>query len=107
MKACPFCSKEMPDQVMICPHCGQDLAAAAAQAAAQLRAVGYSTANSVLWIAGYVLLTTLVRALILYSTAPALRHWSVVISGVTSLAIIGYGVFRAHQQKRSAIKTWL
>ncbi len=108
MKVCPFCSKEIPDEAAICPHCGRDLVAAAEEAAGQLRAAGYPFIKSVLWIGGYILLTSIVRGSILYFTVrtgwPA--HWSMILSGVAALAILGYGVFRAQQQKRSAIK-WL
>ncbi len=66
MKVCPFCSKEIPDETATCPHCGSDLAAAAADAAAKLRSAGFPALKSVLWIAGYILLAALVRAPILY-----------------------------------------
>ncbi len=110
MKVCPFCSKEISDQATICPECGRDLAAAAREAAAQLRAVGYPAIKTVLWLLWYVVLTTLVRASILYFSARTLhlRNWSaILLAGVASLAIVGYGVFRAQQQKRSAVKLWL
>ncbi len=107
MKACPFCSEKIPDVATVCPHCGHDLAAAAADAQAQLKGVGGSCLTSLLWIGSYIGVTTLVRATILYFTAPTLRHWSLILSGATALLILAYGVFRAHQQKRSGIRLWL
>ncbi len=98
MNACPFCAKEILAQAMVCPHCGRVLDAA------QAKTAGYSRIRSALWIALYVLIAEVARILILTFTGPALRHWSIILCGLTALTILGHGVLRAHRQNRQAVK---
>ncbi len=107
MKTCPFCSDKIPDAALVCPHCGTDLAAAAEDAAAQLRVAGSPLLQTVMWIAAYILLTRFVMASMLYFTARRLGYWSAILGGAASLAILGYGVLRAQLQKRFALRLWL
>ncbi len=107
MKTCPFCADKIPDAALICPHCGTDLAAAAEDAAAQLRAAGSPLLQTVMLIAGYILLARLVNASILYFTVRTLGFWSAILAGAASLAIVGFGVLRAQQSKRFALRLWL
>ncbi len=105
MKVCPFCSAEIPAQAAICPSCGRDLAAAAQDAAAQLRKVGFPAWKSLLWVVGYILLAILVRGFILYFFSRAgLGAWALFVAAAATLAILGYGAFRAQRQQLSAVK---
>ncbi len=105
MKVCPFCSAEIPAQAAICPSCGRDLAAAAQDAAAQLRKVGFPAWKSLLWVAGYILLAIVVRASIYYFGYRAgFGRWTLFVAAAATLAILGYGAFRAQRQQLSAVK---